>query len=140
MRCGPSMTPWSRNTPTLRNCRTKWTPGSAEIETALAAFDERPVAYDPAEIARAGVFVSIDADGGLRIERGYVRREDEAPVEPVEGGAVAGTDPPPAMDRTQPGRREAHGSSSVSSAATLPPSCKAMRRKTMASSRCRNGW
>ena len=64
-----------------------------EIETALAAFDERPVAYDPAEIARAGVFVSIDADGGLRIERGYVRREDEAPVEPVEGGAVAGTDP-----------------------------------------------
>src|SRR5580658_9282974 len=64
-----------------------------EIETALAAFDERPVAYDPAEIARAGVFVSIDADGGLRIERGYVRREDEAPVESVEGGAVAGTDP-----------------------------------------------
>ena len=64
-----------------------------EIETALAAFDERPVAYDPAEIARAGVFVSIDADGGLRIERGYVRREDEAPVEPVEGGAEAGTDP-----------------------------------------------
>ena len=64
-----------------------------EIETALAAFDERPVTYDPAEIARAGAFVSIDADGGLRIERGYVRREDEAPVEPVDGGAVAGTDP-----------------------------------------------
>jgi len=39
------------------------------------------------------VFVSIDADGGLRIERGYVRREDEAPVETVEGGTVAGTDP-----------------------------------------------
>ena len=64
-----------------------------EIETALAAFDERPVVYDPAEIARAGVFVSIDADGGLRIERGYVRREDEAPVESVDGGAEAGTDP-----------------------------------------------
>jgi ParB family chromosome partitioning protein len=64
-----------------------------EIETALAAFDERPVVYDPAEIARAGVFVSIDADGGLRIERGYVRREDEAPVEAVDGGAEAGTDP-----------------------------------------------
>ncbi len=61
-----------------------------EIETALAAFDERPIAYDPAEIARAGAFVSIDADGGSRIERGYVRREDEAPV---ERGAVAGTDP-----------------------------------------------
>ena len=64
-----------------------------EIETALTALDDRPVTYDPAEIARAGVFVSIDADGGLRIERGYVRREDEAPVEPVEGGAEAETDP-----------------------------------------------
>ena len=56
-----------------------------EIETALAAF-ERPVVYDPAEIACAGVFVSIDGDGDLRIERGYVRREDEPPVEPLEGG------------------------------------------------------
>ena len=45
----------------------------------------RPVIYDPAEIARAGVFVSIDSDGDLRIERGYVRPEDEPPVEPVEG-------------------------------------------------------
>ena len=44
-----------------------------EIETALAAFDDRAVSYDPADIARAGVFVSIDAEGALRIERGYVR-------------------------------------------------------------------
>jgi ParB family chromosome partitioning protein len=58
----------------------------SELETALEAFDERPVVYDPAEIARAGVFVSIDSDGDLRIERGYVRPEDEPPVEPVEGG------------------------------------------------------
>jgi hypothetical protein len=36
-----------------------------EIETALAAFDERPVHYAPADIARAGVFVSIGNDGGL---------------------------------------------------------------------------
>jgi ParB family chromosome partitioning protein len=51
-----------------------------EIETALAAFDERPVAYDPAEVARAGAFVSIDGSGSLRIERGYVRPDDEAAV------------------------------------------------------------
>jgi ParB family chromosome partitioning protein len=51
-----------------------------EIETALAAFEDRPVSYDPAEIARAGVFVSIDAEGGLSVDRGYVRPEDEAPV------------------------------------------------------------
>ncbi|MBL6653698.1 MAG: ParB N-terminal domain-containing protein [Reyranella sp.] len=48
-----------------------------EIETALAAFDSRPVRYEPAEIARAGVFVSIDADGRLAADRGYVRPEDE---------------------------------------------------------------
>ena len=55
-----------------------------EIETAMAAFEDRPVRYDPAEIARAGIFVSIDGEGALRIERGFVRPEDEAPVEPVQ--------------------------------------------------------
>jgi ParB family chromosome partitioning protein len=56
----------------------------AEIETALAAFNERPVPYDPAEVARAGAFVSIDSTGVLRVERGYVRPEDEAPVASTE--------------------------------------------------------
>src|ERR1700733_13266906 len=51
-----------------------------EIETALAAFEGRSVTYDPTEIAGAGVFVSIDSDGGLSIDRGYVRAEDEAPI------------------------------------------------------------
>ena len=50
-----------------------------EIETALAAFEDRPVSYDPVEIARAGVFVSIDAEGNISVDRGYVRPEDEAP-------------------------------------------------------------
>ncbi len=57
-----------------------------EIETARAAFEDRRVSYDPAEIARAGVFVSIDADGKLSVDRGYVRPEDEAPVT-VDGGS-----------------------------------------------------
>lgn len=52
-----------------------------EIEQALEAFDRRPVIYDPADIAIAGVFVSLDTDGSLLVERGYVRPEDEAPVE-----------------------------------------------------------
>jgi ParB family chromosome partitioning protein len=51
-----------------------------EIETALEAFDRRPVLYDAAEVALAGAFVSIDSAGVLRIERGYVRPEDEPPV------------------------------------------------------------
>jgi ParB family transcriptional regulator, chromosome partitioning protein len=49
-----------------------------EIETALAAFEDRPVSYDSAEIARAGVFVSISSDGSLSVDRGHVRPEDEA--------------------------------------------------------------
>lgn len=50
----------------------------SEIETELDGFEDRPVIYDPADIACAGVFVSIDGDGRLKIERGYVRPEDEA--------------------------------------------------------------
>jgi len=56
-----------------------------EIETALREFEERPVAYDPSEIARAGVFISIGTDGTLHVERGYVRPEDEEPVAADEG-------------------------------------------------------
>lgn len=56
-----------------------------EIEEALDAFEKRPVVYDPAEIARAGVFVSVDRDGDIVVDRGYVRPEDEAPVA-VDGG------------------------------------------------------
>ena len=51
-----------------------------EIETALAAFDDRPEHFDPADIAIAGVFVSIDADGSLSVDRGFVRPEDVPPV------------------------------------------------------------
>ncbi|MEC5292235.1 ParB/RepB/Spo0J family partition protein [Aurantimonas sp. C2-6-R+9] len=61
-----------------------------EIETALATFETRPVIYDPDEIARAGVFVSIGGNGSLSIDRGYVRPEDEAPEDGE--GATAGMD------------------------------------------------
>ncbi len=60
-----------------------------EIETALEALQNRPMRYDPAEVARAGAFVSLDGSGALRIERGYVRPEDEPAPEPEvlpEGG------------------------------------------------------
>ena len=51
-----------------------------DIEAARSVLESRSLIYDPAEIARAGVFVSIDAEGLLAIARGYVRPEDEAPV------------------------------------------------------------
>jgi ParB family chromosome partitioning protein len=53
-----------------------------EIETALEAIELRPLAFEPDDIARAGAFISIDRNGGLTIERGYVRPEDELPIEP----------------------------------------------------------
>jgi ParB family chromosome partitioning protein len=56
----------------------------AEIESALEAFENRPVIYDPDEVARAGVFLSIGRDGELVVHRGYVRPEDE-PEAAVEG-------------------------------------------------------
>jgi ParB family chromosome partitioning protein len=65
-----------------------------EIETALAALDERPVNFNTEEVTRAGALISIDGSGGLRVERGYVRPEDEPPVARPEtviesGGAKA---------------------------------------------------
>ena len=55
------------------------------IEAALEGFEKRPVIYDPAEIARAGVFISIDRDGEPVIERGYVRPEDEPVTDAGDG-------------------------------------------------------
>ncbi len=52
----------------------------AEIETALTGFEDRPVRFDADDIASAGAFVSIDGAGQLRVERGFVRPEDEMPV------------------------------------------------------------
>lgn len=54
-----------------------------EIDTALTAIEERAYVYEPADIAIAGAFVSIDREGRLQVERGYVRREDEPPVPEV---------------------------------------------------------
>lgn len=64
----------------------------AELETAVEAFNNPSITYDPAEVARAGVFLSIGSDGSLKVERGFVRPEDEAPVtaDPVDGGETGG--------------------------------------------------
>ncbi|MEI9425286.1 ParB/RepB/Spo0J family partition protein [Mesorhizobium sp. Cs1299R1N1] len=51
-----------------------------ELETAIRAFEARPVRFDPADVARAGVFISVDTNGSLLVERGFVKPEDEVPV------------------------------------------------------------
>ena len=65
-----------------------------EIETAMEALQSRPIRFEPEDYSIAGAFVSIDGSGELRVERGYVRPEDE-PVEETdqpEGDATADTD------------------------------------------------
>ena len=64
----------------------------SELETALEGFETRPVVFDPAEIRRAGAFVSIGADGHLRVERGYVRPEDELRAGPEPDLSADSTD------------------------------------------------
>ena len=73
----------------------------AEIETALAAF-ERPAVFAPAEMARAGAFVSIDGEGRLRVERGYVRPEDELPIESEPEAAPEATEVGVEADAAEP--------------------------------------
>ena len=59
-----------------------------EIERLLGAFDSRPMAFDPEQVGRAGAFVSIDSDGTLLIERGFVRPEDEQREVPAGHAAL----------------------------------------------------
>lgn len=65
----------------------------AELEAALESLEDRPLAFDPADVGRAGSFISIAPDGRLRIERGYVRPEDEIPVESETGSAESENEP-----------------------------------------------
>jgi len=71
-----------------------------EIDAELEKLERRPLRYDEAEVARAGAFVSIGADGGLVIDRGYVRPADEppAPVEPVAAEDAEAFVIPPTAD------------------------------------------
>ncbi|WP_310531209.1 ParB/RepB/Spo0J family partition protein [Novosphingobium sp.] len=55
----------------------------SEIDAELTALNCRPTVFDPQEQAQAGVFVSLSHDGRPRIDRGYVRPEDE-PVQDAD--------------------------------------------------------
>ena len=61
-----------------------------EIETAMEALQDRPIRFEEDALALAGAFVSIDSSGRLRVERGYVRPEDE-PALPSEDQPDADT-------------------------------------------------
>ena len=63
-----------------------------ELEAEIERLEGKRQAYDPADIARCGVFVILNHDGTVRIERGFIRAEDEKPEPETqavsrEGGA-----------------------------------------------------
>ncbi|AUC95490.1 chromosome partitioning protein ParB [Bradyrhizobium sp. SK17] len=50
-----------------------------ELETEIDRLDAKRQAYDPDDIARGGAFVVLNHDGSVRVERGFIRPEDEQP-------------------------------------------------------------
>ena len=50
-----------------------------ELEAEIERIDAKRHAYDAEDIGRGGVFVVLNHDGTARIERGFVRPEDEKP-------------------------------------------------------------
>ncbi len=58
----------------------------AELEAEIERVDGQRHAHEADEIARGGVFIVLNHDGEARIERGFIRPEDEAP-EPEEPAA-----------------------------------------------------
>ena len=60
------------------------------IEAEIGALTDRPLIFDETDIVHGGAFVSVDYDGTVRIDRGFVRPEDEPIVE--EADAADGGD------------------------------------------------
>ncbi|PCD02208.1 chromosome partitioning protein ParB [Sphingomonas spermidinifaciens] len=69
------------------------------IDEEIAGIVQRPLAYDREEMARAGVFVTIDHLGNLDIDRGYVRPEDEPAIAGEEEDEGHVREPAPEVDQ-----------------------------------------
>ena len=96
----------SRPMPRPTSCRRRSTSGSARSRRRSKPSRTVRCPTSPRTSPVRGAFVSIDGSGHLRIERGYVRPEDEAPVVDTEAtesdGAEAGE---PQVNGVAPSRR-----------------------------------
>jgi ParB family chromosome partitioning protein len=79
----------------------------AEIDVQLDALAET-YGFDPQEKARAGAFVVLGGDGETRVERGYVRPEDEPPAE-IEAADAMDPDPDEDDDTERDGEDDERG-------------------------------
>lgn len=83
----------------------------------LDALNDRPDVYDPDAVAHAGAFVTLDADGELRIERGFVRPEDEVQAEEGADDGSEAADGDAVANGQRPGQGTGvNGSGSASAA------------------------
>lgn len=82
------------------------------LDGQIAALSDRPLVYQAEDMAKAGVFVSLARDGSLRIDRGYVRPEDDgdgaftASDADTAGSAGCGLGQPGASAPSGPGDEE----------------------------------
>jgi ParB family transcriptional regulator, chromosome partitioning protein len=60
-----------------------------ELEAVSERLEAKRHAYDPDDIARGGAFVILNHDGMVRIERGFIRPEDERPRPEAEQAGEA---------------------------------------------------
>lgn len=58
-----------------------------ELEADIERLEAKRHAYDPDDIARGGAFVILNHDGTVRIERDFIRTEDEKPEPQAEHSA-----------------------------------------------------
>jgi ParB family chromosome partitioning protein len=61
-----------------------------ELEASIERLEAKRTAYAPEDVARGGAFVVLNYDGTVRIERGFVRTEDERPRSEAEPADIAG--------------------------------------------------
>jgi ParB family chromosome partitioning protein len=60
-----------------------------ELEAEIERLEAKRQAYDPDNIARGGAFVILNHDGTVRIERNFIRTEDEKPQPETEQAGEA---------------------------------------------------
>ena len=82
------------------------------IEAELSELEAREEAWQPKDVAIGGVILTIAVDGSLRIDRGYVRVQDEPKPEPVT---------PAEDDEAQEGTEAGDGTTEEESGSTVTP-------------------
>jgi ParB family chromosome partitioning protein len=83
-----------------------------EVAAELAELEAREEAWQPEDVAIGGVILTIAVDGSLRIDRGYVRAQDEPKPKPVT---------PAQDDEAQEGTEAEDGTTEADSGSTVTP-------------------